>query len=64
MVGIFETDLRAGAWQKLEGDAGRTILLLLEDVEGAEGLAIGGGLLMLAVVGGSKVIVGLCRSDC
>ncbi len=64
MVGIFEADLQAGVWREVEGGAGRTLPLSLEDfAEGGRLEAAGGALLMLAPAGGSKIIAGISGAD-
>lgn len=64
MVGIFEADLEAGVWREVKGGQGRTLPLSKEDLQEAGSLhAAGGGLLMLAPAGGSKVIAGISGGD-
>lgn len=61
-AGIFEADAGAGVWREVQG--GRTLPLSPEDLREAGSLgAAGGGLLMLAPAGRSKIIPGLTWGD-
>lgn len=59
MCGIFEANLATGVWREV-GGAGRTLPLSPEDLQNAtQAQAAQTGLLLLAPLGGSKIVWGI-----